>query len=124
MAAARNFRLAWIVFGWLLILAVTYLSLTPKLPESSLALGDKIGHLAAYAVLMGWWRQIEVNGYRLALIFILMGLTLEILQSLGGARQGDILDMAANALGVGIGWIAARFTARHTAAWRVRNLAP
>ena len=120
MAVAGIFRRAWIVSGWLLVLAVIYLSLTPKPPEAPVEFGDKIGHLLAYATLMGWWHQIERNGYRLALIFILMGLMLEILQSLGGIRQGDIFDMAANSLGVGLGWIAARSTLD----WSMRKLAP
>jgi VanZ family protein len=115
-----NSRRIWIVLGWLLVLAVIYLSLTPKPPPTVMTFGDKIGHFAAYAALMGWWHQIDRNGYRLALIFILMGLMLEILQSLGGVRQGDIFDMAANSLGVGLGWIAARSTLD----WSVRKLAP
>jgi VanZ family protein len=120
MVATRKFRLVWIVFGWLLVLAVTYLSLTPKPPETSVEFGDKIGHLIAYATLMSWWHQIERNACRLALLFILMGLALEILQSMGGDRQGDIFDMAANGLGVGLGWIAARFAF----GWSGRKLAP
>jgi VanZ family protein len=118
-----NPRRTWITLGWLLVLAVVYLSLTPEPPPSTLIISDKIGHFAAYASLMAWWYQIDRNAYRLALIFVLMGLTLEILQSLGGSRQGDIFDMAANTAGVGIGWIAARFTTRLAPAWFVRKLA-
>ncbi len=120
MATTRNLRGVWIVFGWILVLMVTYLSLTPKPPESPVEFGDKIGHLIAYATLMGWWHQIERNACRLALAFILMGLALEILQSLGGIRQGDIFDMAANSLGVGLGWFAARFML----GWSRDRLAP
>ncbi|OYY93237.1 MAG: hypothetical protein B7Y41_13025 [Hydrogenophilales bacterium 28-61-23] len=113
-------RRAWIVLGWLLVLAVVYLSLTPKPPPTGASFGDKIGHFAAYASLMFWWHPIERNAYRLALIFVLMGLTLEILQSLSGFRQGDIFDMAANTVGVGIGWGMARFAP----VWIARKLTP
>ena len=120
MAAHLNIRRAWVILGWLLVLVVIYLSLTPKPPPTMMTFGDKIGHFAAYASLMGWWLQVERNAYRLALLFVLMGLTLEILQSLSGFRQGDIFDMAANAMGVGIGWIAARFAP----IWLVHKLTP
>jgi VanZ family protein len=115
-----NPRHLWIALGWLLVLVVVYLSLTPTPPPAVMTFGDKIGHFAAYASLMFWWHPIERNSYRLALIFILMGLALEILQSLSGFRHGDIFDMAANTVGVGIGGYAARYTP----AWMVRKLTP
>jgi VanZ family protein len=118
MAAHLNIRRAWVILGWLLVLVVIYLSLTPKPPPTMMTFGDKISHFAAYATLMSWWHQIDRNAYRLALIFVLMGLALEILQSLSGFRQGDIFDMAANTVGVGIGW----FTARFVPAWCSRKL--
>ena len=97
----------WRLLGWALVLLVIYLSLTPKPPPATMNFGDKIGHLAAYAALMGWWMQIERRPERLALLFVLMGLALEILQSFSGSRNGDIFDMAANTLGVGLGWLSA-----------------
>jgi VanZ family protein len=102
-------RRVWIAIGWLLVLTVIYLSLTPKPPQTGVTFGDKIGHFAAYASLMFWWHQVDRNVYRIALTFVLMGLSIEILQSLSGFREGDIFDMAANTVGVGIGWYAARF---------------
>lgn len=97
----------WRALGWLLALAVIYLSLTPRPPDTGIEMGDKIGHLAAYGSLMAWWLQIYREPARLALLFVLMGLALEILQSLTGYREGDIFDMAANTLGVGLGWLTA-----------------
>jgi VanZ family protein len=112
-----NTRPLWIVVGCLLVMLVIYLSLAPKLPHSGIDHGDKIGHFAAYASMMFWWYRIDHNAYRLALVFILMGLTLEILQSFSGYRQGDIFDMAANSVGVGIGWLAALATRRVLPSW-------
>jgi VanZ family protein len=97
----------WRFTGWALVVLVTYLALTPEPPATTLRFGDKLGHVAAYASLMGWWLQIDRRPERLALLFVLMGLALEILQSLGGYRTGDIFDMAANTLGVGLGWLSA-----------------
>lgn len=100
--------LLWRLLGWALVLTVIYLSLTPQPPPTVMTFGDKVGHLAAYASLMGWWMQIHRRPERLALLFVLMGLGLEILQSLSGFRTGDIFDMAANTIGVGTGWLSAR----------------
>ena len=113
-------RRIWIMLGWVLVIGVIYLSLTPDPQPTPVRFGDKIGHFAAYATLMGWWHQIDRNAYRLALLFVLMGLSLEILQSFTGFRQADIFDMAANTVGVGIGWLIARFAL----GWSARRLAP
>jgi len=120
MVTPSQARRIWIILGWLLVLSVIFLSVNPNPPELTLNQSDKIGHFAAYATLMGWWHQIDRNAYRLALLFVLLGLTLEILQSLIGMRQADIFDMAANTLGVGIGWFFARFAF----GWSARSLAP
>ena len=109
MAASRLGHPAlWRGIGWALILAVVYLSLTPKPPPATVAFGDKFSHLAGYAGLMAWWLQVDGRACRQALFFILMSLMLEILQDLSGFRTGDIYDMAANSLGVGLGWLATR----------------
>lgn len=101
--ARRN---VWSSLGWCLVLTVIYLSLMPKPPSADVIyFGDKIGHFLAYACLMGWWSQIDSRHCRLALLFLLMGLALEIAQSLSGFREGDIFDMAANSAGVGLGWL-------------------
>jgi VanZ family protein len=112
-------RRAWIFLGCLLIGCVAYLSLTPEPPAMDARFSDKLGHLAAYGVLMAWWHQIDRNAWRLALLFILMGLLLEILQSLSGFRQGDIFDLAANTFGIALGWLIARLGL----GWSARKLA-
>ncbi len=101
---ALSWNLLWLSLGWGLALAVVYLSLTPNPPSAEFSQSDKLGHLLAYASLMGWWSQIDRRHCRLALMFVLLGLALEIAQSLTDHRQGDILDMAANSVGVGLGW--------------------
>jgi VanZ family protein len=101
--ARRN---TWLTLGWGLVLAVVYLSLTPKPPSTDMIyFGDKIGHFLAYATLMGWWSQIDSRHCRLALSFMLLGLALEIAQSFTDTRQGDVFDMAANSFGLGLGWL-------------------
>ena len=60
---------------------------------------------------MFWFCQLYASGKaRLAhaIAFLAMGIGLEFLQGMGGARQYDVVDMLANAAGVGCGWMAAR----------------
>jgi len=97
-----------LTLGWGLVLTVITLSLTPKPPSPDISQIDKVGHFLAYATLMGWWSQLDTRHCRLALLFVLMGLSMEIAQSFTDARQGDVFDMAANTLGVGLGWLSAR----------------
>lgn len=103
--ARRN---VWLTLGWGLVLAVAYLSLTPKPPSPDISQIDKVGHFLAYATLMGWWSQLDTRHCRLALLFVLMGLSMEIAQSFTDTRQGDVFDMVANTIGVGLGWLSTR----------------
>ncbi len=103
-------RSLWIAIGWALVTAVVWLGLTPKLPEVGVLefnQSDKMGHLLAYAVLMGWFTQLyhhTATRLRYAVGFTLLGVVVELLQGLGGARHFDIADMIANLLGVMVGW--------------------
>jgi hypothetical protein len=101
---------AWRTVGGLLIALVIYLSLTPYPIEVPIEGSDKYDHSLAYAALMFWFAQIHPSrGARigLAIAFVLMGIALEFLQSLTDYRTFDSLDMLADAIGVGIGWLAA-----------------
>ncbi len=96
--------------GVVLIFSIVYLSLTPHPVELPGEQGDKYGHVLAYATLMLWYaliypRQRERIG--LAVAFVCMGIGLEFLQRLTHYRTFDVTDMAADALGVGVGWLAA-----------------
>lgn len=108
-----KFRKTWLIIGWLLVLMVCYLSLTPEspLPEIDIAFIDKLGHLLAYAILMGWFAQLyEKFQQRIlfTLFFICMGVVLEYLQSLGEARLFEYADMIANTAGVFFAWAVSR----------------
>lgn len=103
-----RYFLLWHLSGWSLVSTVLYLSLVPSPPEVlDFAFSDKLEHLFAYSVLMGWFAQLYV--LRLHQIFIaialcLMGLSVEFIQGWGGYRFFDVADMAANSLGVLLGW--------------------
>lgn len=119
MSGSLTLRRTWIFLGCLLVGSVVYLSLTPEPPAMDERFSDKLGHFAAYAALMAWWHQIDRNAWRLALLFIVLGLLLEMLQSLSGFRHGDIFDLAADTFGVALGWLFARLGF----VWSARRLA-
>ena len=68
--------------------------------------GDKLGHFAAYGLLMLWFTQLYVarRSRAHAGVFVAMGVALEFLQGALGYRSYDIVDMYANTLGVALGW--------------------
>ena len=103
-------RRAYVAAGWLLVLGVIWLSLTPSPPKVDFEASDKVGHLLAYALIMFWFAQLYAArpvrvGY--AALFVLMGVTLEFLQGQLGYRTYEVFDMFANGAGVLLGWAAA-----------------
>ena len=98
----------WLLIGCALIATVLFLSLTPSPPEPfTFAFADKLEHLFAYSVLMGWLGQLYVSTRQQilwAVGFCVMGVALEFLQGWGGHRFFDVADMVANTLGVLLGW--------------------
>jgi VanZ family protein len=93
--------------GWGWAAAIVWLSLTPSPPELDIDYGDKLGHIAAYGLLMFWFAQLYVvrpSRVAHAVVFLAMGVGLEFLQGALGYRSYDIFDMYANTLGVALGW--------------------
>ncbi len=105
-----RFSRLWLAIGWLLVLFVIYLSVTPAPVEIPGPEGDKAGHLLAYATLMAWFSQVyRVSSRRLqiACAFIALAVGLEFVQRYIGYRTFEIFDMLASAAGVLVGWAAA-----------------
>lgn len=100
-------RTLWLATGWALVVAVTYLSLTPKPPPVGVQLWDKASHAMAYFTLMYWFAQAYPRRLPVALWVLALGATLEVAQGLTGYREASLLDMLANGLGVALGWLAA-----------------
>ena len=99
---------AWLALGYTLVALILYLSLTSvPLPGPKFFNADKVGHLLAYAVLMGWFTQLYSGNaarIRLGVSFVCMGIAMEILQGMSPARMFEYADMLANTAGVVIGW--------------------
>ena len=98
--------------GWVLILLVVFLSLSPKPPEViEFEQGDKLGHLVAYLSLMLWFANVYPRRNQrvsLGVAFFAMGAVLEFLQRLSGYRTFQYSDMVANGVGIFLGWLLAK----------------
>lgn len=102
-----------VAIGWIGVAAIIWLSLTPSPPKLDVAMGDKLGHFAAYGSLMFWFCQLYARRptrAAYAVAFIAMGIALEFIQGTTGHRSFELLDMGANALGVLLGWGLAALT--------------
>jgi VanZ family protein len=110
----RWFKL-WSAIGWLLIVAVIYLSLTLHPIEIDVEQGDKLGHTLAYFSMMIWFAQLYRRRLHVwwGLGFIALGIALEYLQGWSGYRDFEYLDMVADASGVTAGWLLGGTVAAH-----------
>ena len=107
-----KFLKLWLFIGWIQIGLVILLSLMPSPASLPGLMGvDKLMHLSFYGFVMFWFGLCYFPGraYNLmGLGLILIGVVLEFIQSKTGYRSMSCFDMAANALGVSIGWTLAR----------------
>jgi VanZ family protein len=120
-------RALWLAIGWGWATTIVWLSLTPSPPTIDLAQGDKLGHFLAYGALMFWFCQpYPAPRTRLAYAigFAALGVALEFVQRALGYRTYEPFDMAANALGVALGWAAALAAGRSLAARLANGASP
>lgn len=104
-----HLRPAWLAIGWVLVVAVGVLSLVPKLPASGINHIDKAGHFVAYFALMSWFGFVYLRSAHLliAVLLVVLGVALEGAQWHFGHRQFEVVDAAANVLGITAGWMLA-----------------
>lgn len=124
-----RFRNYWLALGTGGVALVVWLSLTPAPVDSGVDHGDKLGHLLAYAGLMGWWGQLHRRWLLLFVLFVALGAAMELLQGLTPTREPSLADMLANTAGAALGWFVTRrrprwlagldaHLARRCAGWR------
>ncbi|MDA3870120.1 MAG: VanZ family protein [Gammaproteobacteria bacterium] len=109
----HRYQKLWLAIGYALVALVIYLTASSHPPDSGIDLPnfDKVMHALAYFVLMGWFAQLyHVKKHRIiyALIFVFMGIALEIVQSFDPARSAELADMVANASGVLLAFLLTR----------------
>lgn len=98
------FRFAAIAI--LILIWALSLSPGPDLPE--FPGNDKLHHALAYFTCMFCWGQVyrrPVTRLRLALLFVGMGAMIECLQHFTQTRTFELMDIAANTVGVFVGWL-------------------
>ena len=103
----RLHRLWW-VLGWLMVALILFLSLMPSPPKVG-DISDKWQHTFAYALMMSWFAQLTLRHWRTAVLLVVMGVGVEILQGWSGLRYYEEMDMVANTAGVLLGWLLYRF---------------
>ncbi len=106
---ALTYRKLWVAVGWAMVVLVLYLSLTPN-PPAPLTFdnADKVEHVMAYAGLSFWFFLLYPSAQGrliMAVALVGLGVGLEYVQGWTGYRTFDVLDMAADAVGVLTGWL-------------------
>jgi len=100
----------WFLVGVGLIGLVVYLSLAGfHLPQIPSSMGDKVNHLLAYGVLMGWFGQLYRSWrhrFIIAVALIFLGGGMEFVQGTTAHRYFEWLDAFANTMGVAGGLLA------------------
>ena len=105
-------RRIYVAFGWGLVATIWWLSLTPRPPDLGVEQGDKLGHLLAYGGTMYWFCLLYLRTRVRAAYaagFVAMGIAIEFVQGWTGYRSFEVADMAADGLGVMLGWGLAHF---------------
>jgi VanZ family protein len=112
----HRYQKLWLAVGYALVALVIYLSVTSNPPDPGIEIPnfDKVAHTLAYFAMMGWFAQLyHIKKQRViyALSFVVMGVTLEYVQSFDPARMAEFADMVANTSGVVIALLITRMPA-------------
>src|SRR5262249_50290166 len=117
-------RRIWLLLGWGMVATVVVLSLIPlevDLSENR----DKYAHLIAYGSMTCWFAMLFPGWVRrvaVVIAFAAMGVVIEYLQRMTGYRTFDVADMAANAMGAGLGWVLVQTPLGNALDWTERLL--
>ncbi|WP_424682029.1 VanZ family protein [Frateuria sp. YIM B11624] len=103
--------MGWVALGAVLMAAVAALALLPaarQLNAMALALpqGDKLLHVLAFAMLMGWWGNLYHRARQrlgVAAACLVFGLLIECAQWPHDPEDASVWDLAADALGLALG---------------------
>ena len=114
MLLPAGFHAAWTLASYVLVATVVWLSLTPVETRAEVGGLDKWGHALAYGVLATWFMGFYPRGrrWRVAVWLFLLGASLEVAQAgMRIGRTGELADLIANTVGIGIGAIVSLLTA-------------
>ena len=115
---ALKLRFFWLAIGYALVMLVVYMSVTSNpIQGPDFPYQDKFSHALAYFTLMSWFAQIYHDRFQrnmIAVVFLLMGLLMEYIQSFDPQRMAEMADMLANASGVALGLVLASTGLKNT----------
>ncbi len=104
---AARWRPAWQVLLALLVAAVSWLAFKPGEADDTLAHLDKLRHIAAFLCMAGVASMASTAGPRaarsIALMLMVYGAFIELVQSRIPTRSGSVGDLVADALGIAAG---------------------
>jgi VanZ family protein len=108
-AAPLRWRDVWLAIGWLLLAMVVIASLAPLADaRAPFRHYDKLQHAAAYTLLMSWFGSIGARRRpAIAVGLLLLGIAVELGQGATGWRRADAWDVAADSVGILLGWVLA-----------------
>lgn len=118
-------RRLWTMIGWAFVFLTVVISLWPLPPSAMHSQIDKLIHILGYSTLMLWFAQIVPPRCwsRLGLALLALGVAIEIAQGQTGYRSFSYLDIAANCIGIAIGWLLAASGCASVLLWIERRLA-
>jgi VanZ family protein len=101
-----RFPKVWSVLGWLLVAGVIIGSLAPGNSLPDLSVNDKLQHASAYGLLMVWFAGLYRRGLYplIGAVLLALGVGLDLLQGLTPTRSLDPYDIAANFIGISVGF--------------------
>jgi VanZ family protein len=97
----------WAGVGWALVIGVVVGSLVPGRMIPTVSLSDKIQHAGAYFLLMVWFAGLYGRKVHpiIAVVLLLLGIALDLLQGTTRTRSFELKDIAADALGILVGLV-------------------
>lgn len=106
-----RFPWIWWTLGWLLVIGVSISSLLPSDLLPDISTRDKLVHASVYCLLMLWFSGLyrRQRHWIIALLLFGLGFALDAAQQASPSRQFDLADVAANAGGIILGLLLARF---------------
>lgn len=122
-----RFRSIWIVIGWMMLLIGVFIGLfTPPSLNMGFDSTGKDLHWVFYFISMVWFGQLYRSTnqrLRIAVALTILGIGIEVLQSLGGERVSSLSDIIVNVIGIGCGWLALATRLNCSLLWLDRRLA-
>ena len=104
-----RYALVWAGLAWFGVALALILSLWPGGAPVPFHLWDKLEHAIGYLFLTLWFMGLypKIRYPQLAVGAFLLGIGIELLQTLTPTRSMELGDAAADALGIGLAWLIA-----------------